>query len=313
MIPFYTQYGNKIANTKAQKKNFIENNLMYRRFTLVALNNFEWINLPEEIKPRYIERSLFYTGSAVFGYDDNIGYFVLPAALQGNLDVYFEPTNWSVIGNGLTKQYNSTNSVLMRNNMFCIPSEYDVRWYAQKISDVYRTVDTNVCAHKMPWVMKARSNRTVLSLKNLWKQINENEPAVFMDDDMRNDGVEVFTTNTPYVIDKLYDYARKLTSDFYELYGYPTTQTEKNERLTMTESEVKVEFSDSGYVGTMFEYRKRACEEINKMFGLNIDVKIQRYRQKSEEFYELERMKLQQQGINTSAMEGGEEDDNTGN
>ena len=63
----------------------------------------------------------------------------------------------------------------------------------------------------------------------------------------------------------------------------------------------------------MFEYRKRACEEINKMFGLNIDVKIQRYRQKSEEFYELERMKLQQQGINTSAMEGGEEDDNTGN
>ena len=49
------------------------------------------------------------------------------------------------------------------------------------------------------------------------------------------------------------------------------------------------------------------------MFGLNIDVKIQRYRQKSEEFYELERMKLQQQGINTSAMEGGEEDDNTGN
>jgi len=81
----------------------------------------------------------------------------------------------------------------------------------------------------------------------------------------------------------------------------------------MTESEVKVEFSDSGYVGTMFEYRKRACEEINKMFGLNIDVKIQRYRQKSEEFYELERMKLQQQGINTSAMEGGEEDDNTGN
>lgn len=301
---FFNNY--PLKKDKNQKKNIIETDLLYRRFTLVALNNFEWINLPETIKPRWIETALFYNGCAVFGYDDKYGYFALPSALTGSLDLYYEPKSWNVIGNSFNKHYDISNSVLMRNNRFCIPSEFDVRWYAEKIADVQRTIDTNVSLHKMPFIIKGNSKQA-LTMKTIFKKISDNDPAIYVDDNVNPNAFSSINTNTPYVIDKLNDYKRQLTSEFYELYGYPTTQTEKAERLTMTESQVKVEFSDSGYVGTMFEYRKQACEEINKMFGLNIDVKIQRYREKSEDYYLLEEMKLGQQGIQMTNKEDGEE------
>ena len=142
----------------------------------------------------------------------------------------------------------------------------------------------------------------------IFDKIDSGEPAIYLDPDIASNSFDVISANTPYIIDQLYDYKRQVWNEYLELYGYPTTQTEKNERLTMTESEVKVEFSDSGYVGAMYEYRKQACEEINKMFGLNIDVKINRYRQKSEEYYELENMKLSQGGFNVERkVEGNEE------
>ena len=129
--------------------------------------------------------------------------------------------------------------------------------------------------------------------------MEDNEPVVFLDDTVTPNAFDVYELNTPFIIADLEDHKRKVISEFYELYGYSTTQTEKSERLTMTESQVRVEFSDSGYVGAMFEYRKQACDEINRMFDFSgdkkIDVKINRYREKSEEFYELERMKLNAQ------------------
>ena len=40
-------------------------NLLYNKYKLLALNMFTWENLPETIKPRYIEKSLLpkMTGS----------------------------------------------------------------------------------------------------------------------------------------------------------------------------------------------------------------------------------------------------------
>lgn len=300
-------FDNGLAVPKSKVKFKIEESLIYRRLSLISLNNFEWINLPEMVKPRYIERALFYYGSAAFAYNDEYGYIVLPTAITGDLDLYYEPVKWNVIGRNLVHMYDKENSVLMRNNQFCTPSEIDTRMYAEKIALVEQTIASNLRAHKVPWLFHGTSKQ-VLTMKTVFDKIDSGEPAIYLDPDIASNSFDVISANTPYIIDQLYDYKRQVWNEYLELYGYPTTQTEKNERLTMTESEVKVEFSDSGYVGAMYEYRKQACEEINKMFGLNIDVKINRYRQKSEEYYELENMKLSQGGFNVERkVEGNEE------
>lgn len=298
LIPNPFGKSKKLEKNKAQIRNQIAQSIYYRRFTLVALNNFEWINLPKTIKPRYIERALFYNGSCVFGKSEKFGYITLPCAMNGDLNLYYEPTDWSVIGNDYNEPFNVNNSVLMRNNQFCIPSEEDVMYYALKVADIERTIDTNLAHHKIPWMFRGTSKQ-ILTLKSIFNKMEDNEPVVFMDDSIDPNSFSVHELNTPFIIADLEDHKRKVISEFYELYGYSTTQTEKSERLTMTESQVRVEFSDSGYVGAMFEYRKQACDEINRMFDFSgdkkIDVKINRYREKSEEFYELERMKLKAQ------------------
>lgn len=284
----------KLSKTEAEEKNAIEQTLIYRKFALVAMNNFEYPGLPEEIKPRYIERCLFYNGACCLAKTKEMGYIALPVSFTGDLNLYYEPDKWSVIGHDYFKNYTIENSVLIRNNQFCAPSELDVRWYAMKIADIERTIDVNINLQKLPWIFKG-NGRNLLTLKNIFQQVERHEPAIYVDDNMNPKAFDVLATNTPYVIDKLEAYKQQKVAEFYEMYGYPTTQTEKSERLTMTESEVKVEFSDSGYVGQMLEYRRQGMDEFNKMFGEHVEVKINRYRDKSDEYYELEEMKLNQQ------------------
>lgn len=290
----------KLDNKDAQKKNEIEATLWYRKMSLVALNNFEWQNLPKGIKPRYIERCLFYNGACVLAKTDEYGYVALPATYSGDLDLYYEPTKLNILGNGYYRNVKlGDNAILIRNNEFMTPSVIDTLWYAEKITNIDRTIDVNLNLNKLPWIAKGNTNK-LNTLKKIYEQVERNEPAIYIDDNIDSKQFTVFNTNVPFIIDKLNAYKKEIISEYFEMWGYPTTQVEKNERLTMTESEVKVEFSDSGYIGTMLEYRKQACDEAKDVFGLDMNVKIRRYRQKSDEYYELEKMKLAQQGIITN-------------
>lgn len=52
-----------------------------------AINRFTWINLPESLNARLMERILYYRGQAAFFFFNDKFYF-LPYALDGTIDVY---------------------------------------------------------------------------------------------------------------------------------------------------------------------------------------------------------------------------------
>lgn len=43
----------------------------YNRLTELAISMFEWINLPDEIDPRFLELLLFARGKAIFFKDED--------------------------------------------------------------------------------------------------------------------------------------------------------------------------------------------------------------------------------------------------
>lgn len=269
---------------KAQWDNKITYEMWFQKLANSAINNFEWKNLPSGILSRNIEKCLFYQGACGFCKTDELGYIALPAAPNGEFNVYYEPVKWQIIGYNFSKSYNDENSVFIWNNLFVSPTFMFIDFYARKIADLQRTIDTQVALHKMPYLIKT-SDKTVMSYKNIMDKKESGELAIFVNNGVAVDDFNVFPTQTSYIIDKLEAEKKTLINECMELLGYENVQTEKKERLIMDEVNANNEFSENGFCGAMLETRKEACEKINNIFGLKVDVEIKRTQGKPDFMY----------------------------
>lgn len=277
----------KASRTQAQRENIETNNIYYRQMANIAINNFKWDNLPNGLISRRFEQMLFKYGVGAFFYNDKTDTFcVLPVANNGQLDIYSEPISWTVTGyNYNNHNLNIENSVLIRNNYFCVPSQQDVIFYSRKIARVQRTIDVQLEQIKTPYIIKS-NDKKLLSMKNILRKKEDGELAIFIDEGLSIDNFNLFPTPTNYVIDKLTAHKSSIESEFLKLYGFDNIDMEKGERLVVAELEKNEEVTDNGYMSVMLEMRKEACEQINELFNLNISVSLNREEQEQEQEFE---------------------------
>ena len=241
----------------------------------IAINIFEWKGL-EEISPsltsEIIEETLFDKGSCLFFKDDNLGYMALPVAPANQLNVYRKPTNFRAIGNNYTKEYNVDNSVLIKNNTLKKATFDIVDYYTSKLADIELTKDLHRNAHKMPIVLECTED-TQLTAKNIFKKIHSNEPVIFKNRTRGEGevGVNVLNANVAYINDKLEDDYHNYEARILTALGLDNYVEDKKERVQSAEVESQQEYIISSFRASLNE-RKKACEAITKMFGLNLSV-----------------------------------------
>ena len=241
----------------------------------IAINIFEWKGL-EEISPsltsEIIEETLFDKGSCLFFKDDNLGYMALPVAPANKLNVYRKPTNFRAIGNNYTKEYNVDNSVLIKNNTLKKATFDIVDYYTSKLADIELTKDLHRNAHKMPLVLECTAD-TQLTAKNIFKKIHSNEPVIFKNRTRGEGevGVNVLNANVTYINDKLEDDYHNYEARILTALGLDNYVEDKKERVQSAEVESQQEYIISSFRASLNE-RKKACEAINKMFGLDLEV-----------------------------------------
>ena len=243
----------------------------YNRLLELAINMYEWKNLPDSVDERFLELTLFSDGMAVFFRDDILGELCLQCMIGGNLDVYRIPIERTAYAtNGYQMQLNSQNSVIIFNNYTHTNSMVDVEMYARRLYEIERTIDVNVKAQKTPLIIRASENQR-LTMKNLYMQYDGNEPFIFGDKNLDMDAIKVLPTNAPYVADKLNILKRQIWNEALTYLGIENSNTEKKERLVSDE----VNSNLGGVAAQRFcrlNARRKAADQINKMFGLNIEV-----------------------------------------
>lgn len=74
------------------------------RFKKVALSMFEWVNLPASMDARYLEKCLYFNGSATLLKDKNYGFINTNCAVAGNINIYGLPTRITCFSYGYTEQ-----------------------------------------------------------------------------------------------------------------------------------------------------------------------------------------------------------------
>ena len=243
----------------------------YNRLVELAISMFEWKNLPETIDPRFLELALFGDGMAVFFEDKEIGYLALRTTIGGRLNLYNIPTDRrAYASNGYNMPLTQDDSVIIWNNLMHTNSVLEVSNFSKRLWDLDRTIDVNAKAQKTPILIRCEESQR-LTLKNLYKQYSGNEPVIYADKGLAAKPIDVLNTDAPYVCDKLYELKTQIWNEALTYLGISNVSYQKKERLLQDE----VQRNMGGTIASRYsrlEARRQAANEINKMFGLNIEV-----------------------------------------
>lgn len=243
----------------------------YNRLKELALSVFEWKNLPPTVDERYLEIALYEKGYCLYFNDEILGNLTLNCTLGGQLDVYNIPLQRTAYANnGYKKQCDNKDSVIIFNNFLHTPTDLTIRLFAKRLYELERSVDTNVKAQKTP-VLILSSEQQRLTMQNFYMSYDGNEPYIFGDDKLGIEGIKVFKTDAPYVADKLQITKHQIWNEALTFLGIENSNADKKERLIS--DEVGGNYGNvEAQRNVMLNARRKAVEQINEMFGTNIEV-----------------------------------------
>lgn len=253
-----------------------DNNVTYiyyfQRILDLAISEFEWIGLPEEIDERYLELCLFWDGKACFFKDDVVKQHIVAQFVQeGVFDIYRNPIQWEAYSaNGARWKLDNKNSVLVWNNYLKQGLARTAMMFAKRLYELDRVMEVNVKAQKTPVLILANEKER-LTMKNLYMQYEGNEPFIFGTDRMNKDNFTVLKTDAPYIADNIYDLKAQTWNEVLVWLGISNVNIVKRERLIKDE----VTRNLGGVVASRnsrLEARSKACKQISEMFGLDVEV-----------------------------------------
>lgn len=256
-----------------QERNF---GRIFYEFTNLALNRFKWENLPKGLESRHIEKALFEYGQCAFVDDPELGILCLGCSNTNGYNPYGDPTHVVLHGVGYSKNFALSEVERILNNDTLLPTKFHVEYYTNKIYEIDKAIYKNLKQQKRPFIV-ATTKDNQLSMKNIMKQIKEDEEEIYVDDRLANGGkvgVEVLQTNAPYLIDKYQQHKNDLMCEFLTLMGLNNSNANNGKKERLLVDEVNVNNGEI-LMNLDVDYKNRleACKRINERFGLNISVK----------------------------------------
>lgn len=272
------------------------------RLMELSISMFDWKNLPDSIDPRFIETILFKNGSAVFFKDDDLDspessdklglakdrltegtYLALPVAMNGKWNVYNVPTNRrAYASNGYNRELTQDNSVIIYNNMIRTNSTLTCELYARRLWNLDRIIDVNANAQKTPVLIVCDEQQRLTALQ-VYQKWDGNEPVIFGDKNLDLKLMQVLRTDAPYVADKIYQLKTQIWNEALTYLGISNINYQKKERMISDE----VLRNQGGTIASRYsrlEARREAADQINKMFGLDIEINYREdYREMDDE------------------------------
>lgn len=241
----------------------------YNRLVELSTSMFDWQNVPETVDIRFLELALFADGKAVFFRDEVMGFLGLRVAINGPLDVYRNPIKRRAYAeNGYNRELDNKDSVIIWNNYIRTNSSLDVELFSKRLYNLDRAIDVNCNAQKTPVLITCEESQR-LTMKNLYMQYDGNAPVIYGDKNLNPNAFKVLSTTAPFVAQELYTLKTQIWNEALTYLGINNVNITKKERLISDE----VKRNQGGTVASRYsrlEMRRKACEEINKMFDLNM-------------------------------------------
>ena len=286
----------------AELNNWTFNHYFYTMLEL-AVNSFEWINLPDEIDARFLEYLINVNGYALFFRDDVAdAYVAANASLGGNLNIYHVPEYRRAFApNGYNYECTPENSVIIYNNYLRTPTYGSILYYSKKLYAIERTLDTEIFTARIPAFIACEESQR-LTMENLMMKYDGNIPLIFGNKNFDMSSLKVLDlkpNDKGEKMERLYTMKRKYWYEALAYLGIDTANEEKKERLITAEVERGNSLTEQMRY-TRLNARRNAAKQINKMFGLEIEVNYREQNTTTMEVFEDVNL------YNGAALSGGE-------
>ena len=284
--PYMFDYINLDTSNASPSTNHCKNSKLFHYFQRYllqkAISVMKW-EVPENWDKDYFLYCLYCWGTVAVVQTDKFGVIPQGCTLKG-YNVYYRPRQ-AVISNpllkGILEPVIGEQCVLFK----CTP-DYGgimdlVSRYADEMAVCMESLDMNNMNSKLAYMFSARNKAGAESLKKIMDQIMRGELAVFYDSKLKedrgnNEVIEprtVFANNLSnnYIAGDILDNMRRLEELFCTEIGIPSSRSDKKERMITSEAESN-DTETSTRVEMWLDGWKKSCEDVKKMFGVNVSV-----------------------------------------
>ena len=266
-----------VLRTKAK------NDLRYNTYFDILLNTllemFEYAGLPDTIPPRFLELYLHTYGN-VFISKINGDIYATGGTLSGEIDAYGLGTDAiAVCPVGQAQGKRDVDIVYGINNDTASPDML-VYWIAHLLQENDNSLEHNIIYSRLLPIPKVSDEKDKQALDEIIDKLIKGDLKAFASKNILADelgeGIEVLNISDANKVDKL-QYLSRFADDilkkFYNFYGQPINS--QNKSAQSISDEIHGMDSVSFIIPIqMLKCREKMCEDINRIFGLNVSVKF---------------------------------------
>lgn len=251
----------------------------FKRYLLdEAVSVFKW-TMPETWAENYFLTVLYTIGYICILETDKFGVIPQHCGL-GGYNVFYQP-RYAIVTNPLfSKTYEpiigQECEILRLQPDYC--GLYDlIDYYGDLMAVTAETAGINIVNSKLSFVFAAQNKAAAESFKKLYDQIQEGNPAAFVDKDLLDDEgrltVEFLNQNVGqnYIADRLLDTLRDIKNMFLTDIGIPNANTDKRERLISDEVNAN-NFETRSKAGLWLRTLQKGCQKVREMFDIDLSV-----------------------------------------
>ena len=275
--------------------------------TSKCLMMFKWNNLPDGMNSFDVEKFLQLKGNNFVLYDESKKrFFVLEGSAYDNISWNYEPTK-SIIVNPALPELNKIkyklgeNAVMIRNDylmlgLYTINEKNAIDVANTDVSLRYASFNTRF---KTLFTSDDDDTKDSINklIEDIWKGV---KPSAIVTNDLYKksvEGIEYSKNNTNEIIQLIELKQYQLANWYIELCinaNYNMKRESLNENETNMNQDALLPF-----INQMLECRKMACDEMNKLFGLDVSVELSSsWKKINDEVKEsLKQMKLDTEGL----------------
>lgn len=274
---FFSDYI-KCMNTN-HRMNFTEQyNFWYNQLFLRMCNLFIWDGLP--LKSRHIEINTHRRGfSSICKINGKL--YALNGEMSGETVYqdefkFFLYTN-PILGSGVLDI--GVNAVIVRNNDLYLSSKNFVNRYAYLLAHADLSFQAVLINSRSTGIIGTPNDKVAENVKDYYNKLVDGSMIAVVDDEgmetiLQSKGLRKITDAFPssQSIKDYYDATRNILRDFYQDIGVRVNydKKERNVEAEITSNDSMLLFN----VSNMLDCRKEAVEEMNKIFGTNGTVKL---------------------------------------
>lgn len=235
---------------------------------------FVWTGVPDTIDVRTLEYWLMTKGHVLMAKHEG-DLYAFSGTPTGDLDAYYQPKQYLVTNPwlNLNETYDiGKDGVLVRNDYLMEGVLPTLGRYAVTLTDSEISLNTAAVLSRITMLISASDDRTKQSADLFLQKILAGDISVIGESAFM-EGVKLQTlptTNSAY-INQLIELTQYYKASLYNELGLNANYNMKRERLTTGELQVNVD-ALLPLADNMLAERKRAVQQVNDLFGTDIDV-----------------------------------------